>query len=158
IDLAEMEIFAGCPDADLASLAAGLQPLQAPAGTELMAQGERAVSFLLISSGSAQVKHVGDAGAVIVNEVSAGMVAGEIALLRKGRRTATVTTSTPLTGWIGDGRAFGQMVQIPQVMDRLVRIARQRLVAYITAVPILARDGTELLLRPVLPGDSARTV
>ncbi|ORW88730.1 acetyltransferase [Mycolicibacter terrae] len=156
-ELAAIEIFAGCTDADLRPLAAILQPLQAKPGTELMRQGERAVSFLLISSGSAQVKHLGDDGAVVVNEVSAGMVVGEIALLRKGRRTATVTTSTPLTGWIGDEHAFDEMAQIPEVMDRLVRTARQRLAAYIDAVPIRARDGTQLLLRPVLPGDSART-
>lgn len=157
-ELAAMAIFADCTGTDLRPLAAYLQPLQAEAGTELMRQGERAVSFLLISSGSAEVKHLGDDGAVAVNEVSAGMVVGEIALLRKGRRTATVTTSTPLTGWIGDEQAFAEMVQIPNVMDRLVRTARQRLAAYIVAVPIQARDGTQLLLRPVLPGDSARTV
>ncbi|MEB3023605.1 GNAT family N-acetyltransferase [[Mycobacterium] crassicus] len=157
-DLATMEIFAGRSPADLEPLAAALQPLQAAVGTELMRQGEQAVSFLLISSGSAQVTHVGDDGAVVVSEVSDGMVVGEIALLRKGSRTATVTTSTPLSGWSGDEHAFHQMVQIPEVMDRLVRVARQRLAAYITAVPIQARDGTELLLRPVLPGDSARTV
>lgn len=153
-----MEIFAGCSAADLAPLAAGLEPLHAAVGTELMRQGERAVSFLLISSGSAQVKHLGDDGVVIVNEVSGGMVVGEIALLRKGYRTATVTTSSPLSGWIGDEHAFDRMVQIPEVMGRLVRIARQRLAAYLTAIPISARDGTDLLLRPVLPGDSARTV
>lgn len=157
-DLAEMEIFAGCSAADLAPLAARLQPLQAAAGAELMHQGEKALSFLLISSGSAQVKHVGDDGSVAVNEVTAGMVVGEIALLRQGLRTATVTAGTPLTGWIGDEQAFREMVQIPEVMARLVRIARQRLAAYLTAVPIQARDGTDLLLRPVLPGDSARTV
>ncbi|MEO6792661.1 MAG: GNAT family N-acetyltransferase [Mycobacterium sp.] len=157
-DLAAMEIFAGCSAAELAPLTVGLQPLQAAAGTELMRQGERAVSFLLISLGSAQVKHLGDDGAVIVNEVSAGMVVGEIALLRKGRRTATITTSSPLSGWTGDEQTFDQMVQIPQVMGRLVRIARQRLAAYIAAIPIRARDGTDLLLRPVLPGDSARTL
>lgn len=157
-ELAAMAIFADCTAADLRPLAAYLQPLRAEADTELMRQGERAVSFLLISSGSAEVKHLGDDGAVVVNQVSAGMVVGEIALLRKGRRTATVTTSTPLTGWIGDEQAFDEMVQIPHVMDRLVRTARQRLAAYIVAVPIRARDGTQLLLRPVLPGDSARTV
>lgn len=157
-DLADMEIFAGCQPAELAPLATGLRPLQAAAGVELMRQGEQALSFLLISSGSAQIKHVGDDATVVVNEVSAGMVVGEIALLRKGRRTATVTTATALTGWVGDEQAFDQMVQIPEVMDRLVRIARQRLAAYIDAVPIHARDGAELLLRPVLPGDSARTV
>lgn len=153
-----MGIFAGCTPAELAPVAARLQPRQAAAGTELMRQGEQALSFLLISSGSAQVTHVGDDGAVIDSEVSAGMVVGEIALLRKGRRTATVTTSAPLSGWVGDEHAFDRMVQIPKVMDRLVRIARQRLAAYITAVPIQARDGTNLLLRPVLPGDSARAV
>ena len=157
-DLAEMEIFAGCSADDLAPLAARLQPLQAPAGAELMRQGEQALSFLLISSGSAQVKHFGDDGEVVVNEVTAGMVVGEIALLRQGHRTATVAAAGPLTGWIGDEQAFHEMVHIPEVMGRLVRIARQRLAAYLTAVPIRARDGTELLLRPVLPGDSARTV
>ncbi|RAU96988.1 GNAT family N-acetyltransferase [Mycolicibacter senuensis] len=157
-ELAAMEIFAGCSHAELSPLAAGLQPLQAATGTELMRQGEPAVSFLLISSGSAQVRHVGDDGAVVVSEVSAGMVVGEIALLRKGRRTATVTTSTPLTGWIGDEQAFDEMLQIPEVMGRLVRTARQRLAAYIEAVQFAARDGTRFLLRPVLPGDGARTV
>ena len=157
-DLAAVEIFDGCAESELAPLAARLRPLQAAAGTELMRQGEQAVSFLLISSGSAQVKHVGGDGTVVVNEVCAGMVVGEIALLRNGLRTATVTTSTGLTGWIGDEQAFDLLVAIPDVMDRLVRIARQRLVAYIAAVPFTARDGTELLLRPVLPGDSARTV
>ncbi|MBS9535531.1 GNAT family N-acetyltransferase [Mycobacterium sp. M1] len=157
-ELAAMDIFAGCPASDVAQLATALQPLQAAAGDVLMTQGERALSFLLISSGDAAVRHTGDDGAVIVNEVTAGMVVGEIALLRKGRRTATVTATTALTGWAGDERAFARMVQIPQVMDRLVRTARQRLAAYLTAVPVTARDGTALLLRPVLPGDSARTL
>lgn len=152
-----MDIFQGCPAADLAGLAADLQPVHADAGRVLMRQGERAVSFLLISTGAAEVKHTGD-GVVIVNEVSTGMVVGEIALLRNGPRSATVTTSGPLTGWIGDRQAFTRLVQIPEVMDRLVRTARQRLAAYITPIPIQARDGTELLLRPVLPGDGARTI
>lgn len=156
--LAEMEIFAGCSETDLAPLVAALEPLRAAAGDELMHQGEQARSFLLISSGTAEVRHIGDDGTVVVNEVTAGMVVGEIALLRNGQRTATVTTTTPLTGWIGDGHAFDAMVQVPEVMDRLVRIARQRLAAYITAVPIRDRRGAELLLRPVLPGDSARTI
>ncbi|HET9874720.1 MAG TPA: GNAT family N-acetyltransferase [Mycobacterium sp.] len=153
-----MDIFGGCSPDDLAPLAARLRPLRAEAGRLLMRQGERAVSFLLISSGTAEVRHTGDDGVVIVNEVSAGMVVGEIALLRSGLRTATAITSTPLAGFVGDDQAFAEMVQIPEVMGRLVRTARQRLAAYITPIPIRVRDGTELLLRPVLPGDSARTV
>jgi RimJ/RimL family protein N-acetyltransferase len=43
-------------------------------------------------------------------------------------------------------------------MDKLVRTARQRLATYVTPIPVTLRDGTELYLRPVLPGDNERTV
>jgi len=38
----------------------------------------------------------------------------------------------------------------------LVRTARQRVAAFIEPIPFRLRDGTELLLRPVLPGDGVR--
>jgi protein lysine acetyltransferase len=157
-ELAKIDIFEGCAVEDLMPLAASLQPLRAAAGQVLMQQGEHAVSFLLVSSGTAEVKHIGDDDVVIVEEVSPGMIVGEIALLRDSPRTATVTTNEPLTGWIGDNDAFGRMVHIPGIMPRLLRMVRQRLAAFITPVPIRVRDGTELLLRPVLPGDSERTM
>lgn len=153
-----MELFGGCSAEELTSLAASLRLLRAPAGQVLMCQGEQAVSFLLISSGTAEVRHVGDDGAVVVEQVSAGTIVGEIALLRNIPRTATVTTVEPLSGWIGGDGAFAQMVHIPAVMTRLVRTVRQRLAAFITPIPVRVRDGVELLLRPVLPGDSARTL
>ena len=123
-----------------------------------MQQGEQAISFLLISSGAVEIKHVSDDGAVIVEHASRGMIVGEIALLRDIPRTATVTTTEPLTGWIGDNDAFARMVHIPGVAARVLRTARQRLAAFITPIPIEVRDGTHLLLRPVLPGDDERTV
>jgi CRP-like cAMP-binding protein len=157
-ELAALDIFNGCPAEDLMPLAASLQPLQAAAGQVLMQQGEQAVSFLLISTGTAEVKHVGDDEVVTVEQVSAGMIVGEIALLRDIPRTATVTTTEPLTGWIGDNDAFARLVHIPGIMGRLVRTVRQRLAAFVTPIPVQVRDGTELLLRPVLPGDSERAV
>jgi RimJ/RimL family protein N-acetyltransferase len=93
-----------------------------------------------------------------VEHVSAGTVVGEIALLRDIARTATVTTTGALTGWIGDNDAFARMVHIPGIMGRLVRTVRQRLAAFLTPIPVKVRDGSELLLRPVLPGDSERTM
>jgi RimJ/RimL family protein N-acetyltransferase len=50
------------------------------------------------------------------------------------------------------------MLRIPGIMQRLVRTVRQRLAAFITPIPIGLRDGTQLMLRPVLPGDRERTV
>jgi protein lysine acetyltransferase len=157
-ELATMDIFEGCRAEDLVPLAACLQPLRAAAGQVLMQQGEQAVSFLLISSGTAEIKHVSRDDAVAVGQASPGEIVGEIALLRGIPRIATVTTGEPLTGWIGDNDAFTRMVQIPGVMPGLLRTVRQRLAAFITPIPIRVRDGTNLLLRPVLPGDRERTV
>ena len=156
-ELASLDIFKGCPAEDLMPLAASLQPLQAAAGQTLMRQGERAVSFLLIASGAAQIEHVGDDSMVTLEHVAAGTIVGEIALLRHIPRTATVITTELLTGWIGDSDAFARLVHIPGIMTRLVRTIRQRLAAFLTPIPVRIRDGSELLLRPVLPGDSART-
>lgn len=157
-ELAAMDIFHQCSVEELMPLVASLQPVKAAAGRVLMQQGEEAVSFLLISSGTAQVTHRRDDGVVTVDEVDVGMIVGEIALLRHGPRTATVTTTTALTGWIGDAAAFAQLVHIPQVMQRLVRTVRQRLAAFITPIPVRDRKGVDLLLRPVLPGDRERTL
>ena len=157
-ELATMDIFEGCPAGDLMPLAASVEPLRTAAGRVLMQQGEQAISFLLISSGTVEVKHVDDDGAMIIEQASPGMIVGEIALLRDIPRTATVITTEPLTGWIGDNDAFARMVDIPGIMPRLLRTVRQRLAAFITPIPIGIRDGTDLLLRPVLPGDRERTV
>ena len=155
--LAQMDVFDGCPAAELQVLAALLRPLQAPAGGILMRQGEQAVSFLLIQSGKAEVRHVGEDGVVILGEVSAGAVVGEIALLRDIPRTATVVTTEPLVGYIGDDVAFAVMAELPGITERMVRTARQRLAAFVSPIPVVLKDGTELVLRPVLPGDSERT-
>ncbi|OBK54593.1 acetyltransferase [Mycobacterium kubicae] len=157
-ELARMDIFAGCPVEDLLPLAASVAPLRSTAGQVLMQQGEQAVSFLLISSGRAEITHVGEDGVVIVEQALPGTIVGEIALLRNIPRTATVTTIEPLTGWIGDNDALARMVHIPGIMHRLLLTVRQRLAAFVTPIPVRLRDGTELTLRPVLPGDRERTV
>ena len=75
-ELATLEIFKGCPAEDLMPLAASLQPLEAAAGQVLMQQGEQAVSFLLISSGIAEIKHVADDDVVTLEQVSSGTIVG----------------------------------------------------------------------------------
>jgi protein lysine acetyltransferase len=156
-ELAALDVFAGCPTEALVPLAAQLRPLTAAPGQVLMQQGELAVSFLLIGSGRADVTHAGVDGHDTVAELGPGLIVGEIALLRDTPRTATVVANGRLTGWVGGREAFATMLEIPGMVDKLVRTARQRLAAFITPIPVRMRDGTELHLRPVLPGDSERT-
>jgi CRP-like cAMP-binding protein len=156
-ELAALEVFAGCSVDDLVPLAAQLRPLAAAPGQVLMHQGELAVSFLLIGSGQAEVSHIGIDGHDTIAKSLPGMIVGEIALLRDGPRTATVIAKEPLTGWVGGREAFATMLELPGMVEKLLRTGRQRLAAFITPIPVRMRDGTQLHLRPVLPGDNERT-
>ena len=155
--LADMELFEGCSAEQLHVVAERLRPLRAASGQVLMHQGEQAVSFILIHSGRAEVRHTGEDDTVVLDEVSAGVIVGEIALLRDKPRTATVTATEPLAGYIGDEKAFAAMADLPGVSERLLRTARQRLAAFVTPIPVRLADGGELMLRPVLPGDNERS-
>jgi protein lysine acetyltransferase len=156
-ELADLAFFDGCPTASLRPLAEQLRPLTASPGQVLMRQGEQAVSFLLIESGTADVSHLGTDGERVDVEVGPGFIVGELALLRDAPRNATVTARERLSGWVGGREAFATMLDAPCTMDKLLRTARQRLATYLAPIPVVMRDSSELFLRPVLPGDNART-
>jgi len=157
-DLALLTVFAGVSVDDLAPLAAALTPVEAAPGAVLMRAGEVAESFLIIASGKVEVRHGERGPNPAVACVPAGLIVGEIALLRHAPRSATVVASAAVRGYVGRREAFHRLLEIPEIAERLVRTARQRLAEFISPIPIEARDGTELLLRPVLPGDIARVV
>jgi protein lysine acetyltransferase len=154
--LALLDVFAGIPAEDLARLAANLAPLQADRDEVLMRQGEHALSFVIIASGRVEIRHVGPDGEVAVTELPAGVIVGEIALLRHAPRTATVIAKDDMCGYVGYESAFECMLTLPDIAERLVRTARQRLAAFITPIPARVKDGAGLFLRPVLPGDAER--
>jgi len=156
-DLALMEVFEGCSDEQLSAVAALLRPLRASPGQVLMREGEQAVFFILITAGRAEVSHDSDDGVVVLDEVTAGAIAGEIALLRDKPRTATVTAIGAVVGFVGDEAAFAAIAELPGVTERLVRTARQRLAAFVAPINVGFADGSRLMLRPVLPGDSERS-
>ncbi len=155
-ELSALDVFAGMPAQDLAALADQLPPLRAAAGEVLMRQGETASSFSIITSGRVEIRHVGPDGQATATELSPGTIVGEIALLRGKPRTATVIAKDDVRGYVGYDGAFERMLATPVVAERMVRTARQRLIAYIDPIPLSAKDGTEFLLRPVLPGDAER--
>jgi len=155
-DLAALPLFAEISAHDLATLATSLEPLRVAAGEVLTRQGEEAESFAVIASGAVQIQHLGPDGHVATIELAPGTFIGEIALLRGSPRTATAIAHGDVLAYRGGAAAFDLMLAIPAVADRMLRTARQRLAAFLTAIPIHTSDGAELLLRPVLPGDAER--
>ncbi|MBY0442652.1 MAG: GNAT family N-acetyltransferase [Mycobacteriaceae bacterium] len=155
-ELAALEVFADIPAEDLMALAADLMPLYAAAGEVLMRQGDRAESFIVVTCGRVAIRHVDDDGQIAVTELSPGRIIGEIALLRNALRTATVIAQDDVRGYLGYADAFERMLDIPVVAERMVRTARQRLAADLAPIRLLAVNGIELMLRPVLPGDAER--
>ena len=155
-DLTALPIFAGVPPAHLTDLAASLEPMHIPRGEVLMHQGEPAESFMITASGEVEVRHTGSDGITAVASLSAGLIVGEIALLRNARRSATVIATDEVYSYVGYEQAFQRLLAIPGIAEMLVRTARQRLAVFITPVQVHARDGTELMLRPALPGDTER--
>lgn len=154
-ELGSLPVFAGIPSSELTALAAELTPVCAPTGEVLMRQGEEALTFFIMASGEVEVRHTDTEGQTLVAFLSEGLI-GEIALLRDAPRTATVIATDDVHGYIGGEEAFQRLLEIPGIETQLVRTARHRLAAFVTPIPFEARDGTELMLRPVLPGDTQR--
>jgi anti-sigma regulatory factor (Ser/Thr protein kinase) len=85
-------IFAPLPDAVLEQLAAQLIPISASARETIIREGEEGDLFYLVGAGRLDVSVEG----CHVTTLGPTDQAGEIALLRDGRRTATIVASEPV--------------------------------------------------------------
>jgi CRP-like cAMP-binding protein len=86
-------LFGALDDDELASLASCSELLEIPsAGVDLTREGDFGHSFFAVVAGTAKVT-IDDAE---VRELTQGDVFGEIAVLASGRRTATVTSASPM--------------------------------------------------------------
>jgi len=95
-------IFAPLPGSTLEQLAGALEEVRAPAGEEIVRQGEPGDRFYLIKEGALDVYIDGN----LVQSLDHGDSFGEIALLRDVPRTATVTARTEAALYALDRRHF----------------------------------------------------
>jgi MFS family permease len=121
--LRRVPAFAELPLTAVERLAAGLVPFAAPAGTELMTQGEPGDKFVVIATGEIDVSVDGRT----IHRLGPGAGVGEIALLRRSPRTATVRTVTDVTGYSVDAATFLAAIAGPAAAAVTERMAQANL-------------------------------
>ncbi len=123
--------FAQLPMTAVERLAGGLEPFSAAAGTALMTQGEPGDRFLIVATGDIDVFVDGE----LVHRLGPGAGVGEIALLRRSPRTATVIATTDVTGYSVDSSTFLAAVAGPAAMAMAERMAQANLERRVAEVP-----------------------
>lgn len=94
--LLEHPIFAGLPVPRLEAAARALEPVPVTAGQLVIRQGDPADRFYVIADGTVRVTQLRDGGRAEteLRTLGTGDVFGEIGILRRSPRTATVTATT----------------------------------------------------------------
>lgn len=121
--LREVHVFADLPLTAFERLAGALEPLSYEAGATIMREGEAGDRFVVIDTGEVEVSAAGKP----IQRLGHGAGLGEISLLRRSPRTATVTALTPVTAYAIACSAFVAAVSGPAAAATTERIAAANL-------------------------------
>ena len=121
--LAELPLFEGLDEDALRAVSKSAHELSVSEGAELVREGDYSYNLTVIDEGQAEVVHDGQ----VVAQLGPGDVFGEVGVVKKGLRNATVRATTrmrlmTLTGW--DMRRLRN--RIPQLEERLKALAAER--------------------------------
>jgi CRP/FNR family transcriptional regulator, cyclic AMP receptor protein len=115
--LARVPLFATCSTKDLQKIAKASDEIAVKAGATLTDQGQQGREAFIVVDGSATVKRNGRK----ITSVGPGAVIGELSLLDRGPRTATVTADTDMTVLVIDQRNFAGVIdQVPALAHKLL--------------------------------------
>jgi voltage-gated potassium channel len=116
-------LFEHCSKADLQRIAQIADEIDLPAGKVLIREGERGREFFVLAGGEVEVRRKGRKVATL----GPGSFFGEMALLSKMPRTATVTAVTPLDVLVITDRAFLDLLdKLPELWVKVARALAER--------------------------------
>ncbi len=90
--LKAIPLFASLSDEDLELVSTYVSEVSVSPGKHLVDEGDYAYEFFMIQEGTAEVIRGGE----VVNELTAGDFFGEVGLLEKQKRNASVVARTPM--------------------------------------------------------------
>ena len=100
-------LFEHCSRKELEHIALIADEIDLPAGKKLITEGERGREFFVIVSGEVEVRRNGRK----IDTMGPGSFAGEMALLSKAPRNATVTATTEVDVLVITDRAFTTLLE-----------------------------------------------
>jgi CRP/FNR family cyclic AMP-dependent transcriptional regulator len=121
--LKSIKLFESVPDDELAAIAPFAEERAVETGTTLVKEGQFSYEFMAIEEGTAEVTRGGEH----VADLGPGDFFGEIGLLERALRTATVTATSDmrlitLTGW--DMKRMEKA--IPEAVEEIRRVLEER--------------------------------
>ena len=109
-------LFSSCSKRELALIARLTDEIDFPAGKDLMREGETGREFFIILGGTAEVRQ----GETVLATIGPGGFCGEMALIDRVPRTATVTARSPIDALVLAGEAFSGLRSDLPNMNSLV--------------------------------------
>jgi CRP-like cAMP-binding protein len=117
-------LFERCTNRELDALQRIATPLDVPAGKVLTTEGEIGREFFVLIRGKAEATR----GGVVIATVGEGSFFGEMALLDRRPRSATVTTLEPTTVLVITAGEFNALVgTMPSVDRKMLIVLAERL-------------------------------
>src|SRR5919199_3862996 len=121
--ISRVPLFAKLPKSQLQQVASVADEVDLPEGKELTREGDRGREFFVILDGGADVRRKGRK----IRSLGEGDFLGEIALVSKSPRTATVTTTQPTRALVITDQAFGALLRrSPQIQTGIVEAPPER--------------------------------
>jgi CRP/FNR family cyclic AMP-dependent transcriptional regulator len=122
--LAQVPLFSACSKKDLQLVAKRAEDVQVEAGKVLVSEGAAGAEFFVILEGSAVVTRHGSE----VAKLGPGQFFGDLALLDRAPRNATITASTPMELIVLGQREFSALIdEVPGFAHKLLAGLARRL-------------------------------
>ena len=123
-DLKPIWLFSSCSGSELRKIRASLDELEVPAGKVLVEEGRIGMEFFIIVDGTAAVTRNGKQVATL----GAGDHFGELALLDRRPRSASVVSESPMTVLVLSQRQFNGLLEtVPTIARKMLAALANRL-------------------------------